>query len=155
MSEEKKVDRVLVYLTGRPPVSIVPEEWATVGHASDRAFDGETEANSDRVSNWSIEVLHRESQISTLGSYIVTAEYSYGDRLKIFRPREIKCGVYSHNLYNTTPDKIEPLDPFPAVCMLITGVCRDMAEFEHQGDDAKRWEDLIAACIRSLPAKEI
>ena len=54
--------------------------------------------------------------------------------------------------------RIEVWDPERWAAVAPAGtekLAAEMAEREHQGDDADRWVELAAECIANLPAEEI
>jgi hypothetical protein len=138
MTAERKTRTIT--LTSRPPVKIAEDSWPMVASASDKEFDNQYEFQSNRKSTWFVGVRQHED-----GRAIVYARYSYDSNWQNARCYSAARGVLLTAESATTE----------GICQSIEEVCRDIANAEHQGDDADRWPTLAAECIADMPAEEL
>lgn len=107
------------------PVSIEHTEWPFLTQAAAR--DGTYPSQT----SWFLGVrLHGSGQM------IVQAAYHYADEGIRLRRGEL-------------------LEPGAEVVEAIIRVAQDIQARKHHGDDAGRWDELLAACIADLPALEL
>lgn len=128
-----------ITLTGRPPVKINDENWPLIASASENDYDGEFEFQANRMSKWFIGVRQHED-----GRAIIYDTYSYRSNWQGARGYSAKRGVLLP--VGTTVDQIADS---------IFEVCKDIAQAEHQGDDAERWTEMMHECLADMPAETL
>ena len=126
-----------ITLTGRPPVTIDEDKWPLLASAGDSEADSEHRFQANRTSEWSVRVRRHND-----GRAIVYATYKYSTNWANERDFSAKRGV----LLPAASDNM-------AICTAIEEVCDDIANADHEGDDAARWMTIAAECIADLPAE--
>lgn len=128
-----------ITMTGKPPVRINEDNWPLIASFSDKEWDNQYECQANQISKWFVGVRQHED-----GRSIVYATYSFSTNWAGRRDYSAGRGVI---LDATSTDE--------DVCQAITEVCADIAECEHHGSDAERWNTLRDACITDMPAVEL
>lgn len=128
-----------ITLTGRPPVKIDEDQWPVIAQAADKEWDNQYEFQANCTSKWSAHVRRHDD-----GRAIVYAVYNYTSNFMNARDYEAKRG-------ELLPEDCSLTD----ICDAINRVCDEIAEAEHNGDDATRWPTLAADCIADMPAETL
>jgi hypothetical protein len=128
-----------ITLTGRPPVRISEDAWPVIASAADSEHDGQVECQANRRSAWSVRVRQHED-----GRAIVYATYSYTSDWQNARGHAAKRGVM-----------LPAATDASAICAAIREVCEDIAQAEHDGEDADRWTTLAHDCVADMPAETV
>jgi len=129
-----------ITISNRQPVTIEEDNWPVIASASDEDHDGgQVRSQANRVSKWSCTVRQHED-----GRAIVYSVYSYTTNWQNARGYSAKAG------------RLLPVGAsYEDISRAITNVCHEIAEREHNGDDALRWKAIEADCIADLPAEEL
>ena len=128
-----------ITLTGRPPVKVSNEDWGLIASANDMDHDNQYDFQANRISKWFVGVRQHDD-----GRTIVYATYSHTSNYQGERGYSAKRGVLLP--VGTTVDQIADS---------VFEVCKDIAQAEHQGEDAGRWTELMHKCLADLPAEEL
>lgn len=128
-----------ITLTGRPPVTIDEDTWPVLAEARESVHDGEVRSQANEESSWVAKVRqHADGRAIVYGVYQHDTAWRGRQNIDIREGAMLDAGC--------TPQEI---------CDTIRAVCDDIADREHAGDDAKRWQTLAADCIADMPAEEL
>ena len=128
-----------ITLTGRPPVRISEDTWPVIAAAKDSEHDGQVECQANQRSSWAVRVRQHED-----GRAIVYATYEYTSNWQGARGFAAKRGVL-----------LPAATDVSAICEAIREVCEDIAQAEHDGEDAGRWRTLAHECVADMPAETV
>lgn len=140
MTDKLTTDKLTIALTGRPPVTVIKDNWPIIASAADRWFDSEYRSQSFRTTDWRITVRQHQD-----GRAIVYARYDHYTQYRHERNHRQYAGVLMPA--GCTPQQI---------CHTIGDVCEMISAMEHRSEeDARQWRTLCSECIEDMQAEEL
>jgi hypothetical protein len=133
-----------ITLTDRSPISIEEKDWPVIAEANAKEHDGQVECQANRTSKWFLRVRqHADTRT------IVYGGYDYDTCWQSERSLSARRGVFLN------ADQVASGFDYAAEIAAIREVAKQLADTEHDADDASRWLTLVAECIADFPAEEV